>query len=327
MRELSIIIPTYNRAASLRKTLDSIATQTFPTDEYEVVVVDDGSTESITSFASRDFPFELRCVRQTNLGAAMARNNGAHHATGRLLLFLDDDILLHEGFLTALVQAHGDSDRLITMGSYLPVLNGRDTTYARHRANYIAAERPLSGNRVEPFTECASNNLAVERDAFFAIGQWRDLFGDGPTLWGDVEFGYRAQQHGFRFLRVYNALLYHCDYTVETLDNACRRAHHIAELAPQLFALYPELKPALPMFNDKAPVDRADPARLRLRKVGRAVSACTAVEQVLRRLIDMLERTDADSRLLPRLYTITIGAHLVRGYRAGLEKLDRPSTV
>ena len=90
----SVVVPTYNRSASLLRALRSLAAQIFVPDE--VVVVDDHSvddTARVCEIAMRDgLPFEFRYVRQRrNLGPAAARNLGVAHARNGVILFTDDD--------------------------------------------------------------------------------------------------------------------------------------------------------------------------------------------------------------------------------------------
>jgi cellulose synthase/poly-beta-1,6-N-acetylglucosamine synthase-like glycosyltransferase len=86
----SIIIPTYNRFDLLKRTLDTVWSQTFT--GFEVIVVDDGSTDGTREFL-RDYGQRLRLFHEVNRGPGAARNLGAAHATGRYLAFLDSDDL------------------------------------------------------------------------------------------------------------------------------------------------------------------------------------------------------------------------------------------
>lgn len=95
MPAVSVIIPVFNRPDVLRRAVDSVLSQTFP--GYELIVVDDGSTEPIADVLSeaRD-GVDLRLLRHdTNRGAAAARNTGARAAKGRYLAFLDSDDTWH----------------------------------------------------------------------------------------------------------------------------------------------------------------------------------------------------------------------------------------
>jgi glycosyltransferase involved in cell wall biosynthesis len=88
---VSVIIPCYNQARFLGEAIESVLSQSYP--HFEVVVVDDGSTDNTPEVASR-YP-GVRCIRQENRGLAGARNTGIRHSRGSFLVFLDaDDRLL-----------------------------------------------------------------------------------------------------------------------------------------------------------------------------------------------------------------------------------------
>ncbi len=92
MPKVSIIIPAFNAAKTIVETLKSTQTQDFQ--DFEVIVVDDGSTDATVEVVRREFP-DVRVIQQENAGPAAARNHGAAEAQGEWLAFLDaDDIWL-----------------------------------------------------------------------------------------------------------------------------------------------------------------------------------------------------------------------------------------
>jgi cellulose synthase/poly-beta-1,6-N-acetylglucosamine synthase-like glycosyltransferase len=90
MAQFSVIIPTHNRLTLLRHTLESVLTQQFL--DYEVIVVDDGSTDGTVEYLC-SLGDRIQVIAQTNRGAGSARNAGAAEAKGTYLAFLDSDDL------------------------------------------------------------------------------------------------------------------------------------------------------------------------------------------------------------------------------------------
>ena len=88
MPEVSVIIPTYNSARYLSDAVDSVLAQTFK--DFEVLVIDDGSTDDTESLMSR-YGAAVRCIHQENAGVAVARNRGIRESHGRYVAFLDAD--------------------------------------------------------------------------------------------------------------------------------------------------------------------------------------------------------------------------------------------
>ncbi len=100
----SIIIPTYNRAYILPETIQSIQQQTYS--NWEIIVVDDGSTDNTASVIKslQQVDGRIRYVFQTNAERSVARNNGATNSKGKYLLFLDSDDAFTPYHLTQLEQ-------------------------------------------------------------------------------------------------------------------------------------------------------------------------------------------------------------------------------
>lgn len=106
---VSIIVPCWNVAKLLPKTLASLAAQTYQ--NVEIIAVDDGSTDSTAEILTQDAAVQV--ITQQNRGAAAARNAGAAHAHGEFLLFCDADVILDPHAIAAFVQLlelHPDRD-------------------------------------------------------------------------------------------------------------------------------------------------------------------------------------------------------------------------
>jgi glycosyltransferase involved in cell wall biosynthesis len=112
---VSVVIPCYNQAHFLSEAIESVLAQTYP--HFEIVVVDDGSTDNTQEVASR-YP-GMRCVRQENLGLAEARNTGIRRSNGSFLVFLDaDDRLLPNALEAGLSSMKAHPECAFVAGRY-----------------------------------------------------------------------------------------------------------------------------------------------------------------------------------------------------------------
>jgi len=93
----SIIVPTYNRAAFIRQTVDSVLRQTYR--DFEIIIVDDGSTDETESVVREIKDERLRYIKQANRERASARNRGIQEARGEYVNFLDSDDVQHNSHL------------------------------------------------------------------------------------------------------------------------------------------------------------------------------------------------------------------------------------
>lgn len=105
--EISAALPTYNRSGILRVCLAALAFQSLAADRWEVVVVDDGSTDDTSSLLREIvLPYRLRYLRQENEGAGTARRNGVSAAHGEFLLFCNDDTIASPNLLVEHLAFH-----------------------------------------------------------------------------------------------------------------------------------------------------------------------------------------------------------------------------
>lgn len=322
---VSVIIPTYNRKDSLLRTLDSLARQTYPADRFEVLVVDDGSSDETEDVTQRVYPFALHYLRQENAGEIVARNNGALHSNGELLVFVDDDIEASSEYLATMVAIHQTHPKSVVLGALADPPAGE-------QADGVHSNQfpPLPGHQQqtpmpEPATyiDCMSGVVSISRQGFSEIGTMQPLrTGEGRNIWGGIDFGYRAQQHGFAFWRAPNAVAIHHDATSTLLQSRCRRGYRVSSEVHQLFAKYPAIKGQIPMFRDKGPIAwRQDSPTLTLRKLARQAASSQAAMWAMKTAMPFLERHTPDSKLLSLLDRWIVSGYIYRGYRDGLQSV------
>lgn len=129
--KISVIIPTFNRRHLLARTLPTVFAQDFPSEEYEVVVVVDGSTDGTVDVLRGFKPAaEFRILEQPNRGPAVAKNAGVRAARGELVLFLDDDLVSDRSLLKEHATAHEGNDPAVVLGSTWEAKRSQPTVVA-----------------------------------------------------------------------------------------------------------------------------------------------------------------------------------------------------
>jgi len=205
MIELSIIIPTYNRAKRLWNCLQALTHQTQSSDTFEVIVVVDGSTdetvEMLKSFAA---PYLLRMVRQSNNGQPSALNRGIREADGRYCLFIDDDIAATPQLVAEHLQAQHQYPNTVAIGQITLATPSDADWYANAfaqgwRDHYDLLSQEAYGPTWE---DCYSGNMSAPREVLLACGGFAEEMMRGF----DLEFANRLEKQGCSFVYVPNAL-------------------------------------------------------------------------------------------------------------------------
>lgn len=177
---VSVIIPTRDRPHKIEQCLDALQRQSFPADCFEVIVVDDGSRDSLEPVVA---PFRdrlrIRLVRQENSGPARARNLGAWHAKGAMLAFTDDDCQPDEGWVAAAAAALRDHPDDLVGGCTVNVLPDNPYSTASqllidYLYDYYVRSGRRSGSAAPAFF--TSNNFAMRRKLFRALGGFDESF-------------------------------------------------------------------------------------------------------------------------------------------------------
>lgn len=115
--DASIVIPTYNKHEFLEIVLAALEYQTYPSDKYEVVIINDGSIDNTDALVSSlKVPYQVNYTWQENQGRSAARNCGIEKAEGKTIIFIDDDCVPTPTFIESHMQHHGVSDNAAVLG-------------------------------------------------------------------------------------------------------------------------------------------------------------------------------------------------------------------
>ena len=203
---ISVVIPTYNRLPILQKSLTALENQELTNDRinhYEIVVVDDGSTDETIAWLTENeaqLP-HVKLFEQDHKGAAAARNLGVQNAQGNTIVFIDSDLVVTESFLQchadALVKGERElkSDRLFTYGAVINTNNFKNPTAEPYKLTDFSA------------AYFATGNVAIARKWLEEAG----LFDTGFQLygWEDLELGVRLKKLGLKLIKCPEAVGYH----------------------------------------------------------------------------------------------------------------------
>lgn len=206
---ISVVIPTYQRCASVRRALDALARQTLPATDYEVIVAidgsDDGTKEMIDRFPA---PYRLASTWQANQGRAAARNAGIRLATGDLIVCLDDDMEPVPGCLLAHQEAHPPGSRRAVVGAVpIPVdASSPPVAHYRHAGIKAHLDRLARPGYQPGFRDIYSGNLSVPRDVVLEVGGFDESF----KLYGheDYELALRLLKGGVELVYSPQAMAY-----------------------------------------------------------------------------------------------------------------------
>lgn len=203
---ISVVIPTYNRKGELSVLLDSLDREIFPRDKFEVIVVDDASTDGTSQFLASYKPLYriTTIVHEENRGSAISRNDGIRAASKEIILFLDDDLIPAQGVLRLHAEKHGKGDHAV-IGNIIY----RETFATRWVSRYLSSRgvKKVPRGEMIPFRCFWSSNASVRKEHLERAGIFDEEFrGAGGE---DTELAYRLEKAGIRFVYEDKAICYH----------------------------------------------------------------------------------------------------------------------
>ena len=202
---ISVVIPTYNRRPILEKCLLALEGQVLSssTEDFEVVVVDDGSTDGTPLWLrnqSHRFP-HVRLIEQDHGGPAKGRNRGVQDSCGDVIVFIDSDLVVKRYFLDSHLKAlsrawvHQGNRFCFTYGVVINTANFKDPTSEPYKLRDIS------------WAYFATGNVAIDRQVLEMSG----LFDTSFHLygWEDLELGERLRKMGVKLVPCSKAVGYH----------------------------------------------------------------------------------------------------------------------
>ena len=324
--EASVIVTTRERREALLATLRALATQTVPPDAYEVVVVDDGSTDgTYDAVASLEVPYGLRVLRHPQRrGVAAGRNTAIREAGGRVLILLSDDLLVPEGFVAAHLAALARHPGAWVVGGFRQLPSLRETPFGRYLddledAFTEARKRAPIGPDLWALHWPTARNLSLPRADFEAVGPFDERF---RSTCEDQDLAERARAAGIRFLYDASIDCLHNDQAGDLLR--CCRAQRRGTHDTALFcAKHPERHGDSPFARANGPWSTRDGVWLAAKKGAKWLLSRDPMLRLLDVAVPWLERARLPEPLLRRAYRALIGLHIFRGWREGLATLRR----
>jgi GT2 family glycosyltransferase len=210
------IIPTYNRAPSLRRLLASLRALEYPPDvSLEIIVVNNRCTDETADLLkveqAQKTQFTLRVLEETRKGKAAALNRGLSESNAEILAILDDDVVVDPAWLAEHLRAHRETAFHVVQGRVLPgrrVDNGRAADPRRlYEHNIPVIDYGEEFREVRGF---AGTNVSLKREVFEKSGLFDTRLGPGAAGYSeDTEYSRRVRSAGFTIGYTPYAIAYH----------------------------------------------------------------------------------------------------------------------
>jgi hypothetical protein len=295
-----------------------------------VIVVDnagDAETQRAVDNARDRFPLRYEVLAAG--GAAAARNRGAELASGRFLLFCDDDIVVPREHLALHYAAHSEHPRALVGGDWRwpdPLVTRlKATPFGRYRLDLDRGFRAeISGPQISATRTLVSLlsacNLSVDRRLFHEIGGFDMTFPYAGAE--DQDLSLRAQDAGCLLILDRAARVEHHDRWL-TLREFCTREERSAQTAVSLARSFPAVTGNRPIIIENKPIASGDPLGLLAKKATKRLLSLRPILGGFHAMARTAEALSLSDRTLRPMYRSIIGLHIFRGVRRAWAK---PST-
>ena len=193
----SVIVPTYNRLPILKKCLSALEGQTLAAKDFEVIVIDDGSSDGTEQLLTHYRPpFHFQYLRQKNSGTGAARRNGVAHASGEYLLLMNDDTICDRDLLEQHLQVQQayPGERWAVLGNFEYPAAARQRALTRYFCvePFMFPQVSMEEGCPYGYSHFITCNLSVHREAVVEVGSFDSIY----KLSEDTETGPSTLREG-----------------------------------------------------------------------------------------------------------------------------------
>lgn len=189
LKLISIIVPFYNTGKKIERCITSLLSQSYPKNQYEIIFIDDGSTDNSAEIVSKFKRVKL--IKQKHRGPAVARNLGVKNSKGQIILFTDADCIPGKKWIKNMIEPFKDKDVIGVSGTYKTF--NRDSLVARF-AGYEIEERHKKLEKQKQIDFIGTFSAAFRKSIFLKAKGFDENF---PTASGeDPELSFRLEKFG-----------------------------------------------------------------------------------------------------------------------------------
>jgi glycosyltransferase involved in cell wall biosynthesis len=317
--KVSIVIPTHNRPEKLRETVEKLRGQDFPSEDYEIVVVDDGSNPPVAFEKEFTVAPNIKIIRLEGEERSVARNTGAREAHGELLIFIDDDIAVKSDFVEKHWQAHQEFSDALAVGEILLPAESQNTPFGRFRQRLEKDGIPRQRGLVAEKNFCTAQNMSIIKSDFLNLkGFTEDIVSSE-----DQEFALRHTAQGGNVVFLPEASAIHNDNALD-IRGYCQRNEWGSRLMLPFYERYPDFPPNVEREKVNGLVKWGkESVGISIRKMVKTMLASKLSVAILFKTADALEKIAPDSSILDKIYRLLLGAHIFRGYRVAMKEKNR----